>query len=53
MLIRTHAVMEISGEFYHVSVVADIDKKKIKNIVRKIHVVSRRIGLLKDVKIGK
>ena len=43
----------IPGEFQLVLVVADIDKKNIRNIVRKICIERRRISLLKDVKIRK
>ena len=33
--------------------VADIDKKKIRNVVRRTHTERRKTSLLKDVKIGK
>ena len=44
---------EISGEFQHVLVIADIDKRKIRKVVRKTCAERRKITLLKDVKIRK
>ena len=44
-------VKEILGEFQHALVIADIDKKRIGNGVRKTCAVRRKITLLKDVKI--
>ena len=41
----------IPGDFQYVLVVADMDNKKIKNVVRKTCIEKRKIGLLKDVKI--
>ena len=46
-------VMTIPGEFQHSLVVADIDKKKISNVVRKICIERRKISLLNDLKIRK
>ena len=43
----------IPSEFQHALVVADIDKKKIRNVVRKICTERRGISLLKDLKIRK
>ena len=43
----------IPGEFPHALVVADIDKKKIRKIVRMTCTERRNIGLLKDVMIRK
>ena len=40
-------------KFQHASVIADIDRKKIRNIVRKTCAERRKISLLKDVKIRK
>ena len=40
-------------EFQHALVVADIDKRKIRNVVRKTCVESRKISSMKDVKIMK
>ena len=41
------------GEFSHVLIIADIGKKKIRNVVRKTSTKRRKICLLKDVKIWK
>ena len=41
------------GEFQCALVVADIGKKKIKNVVRKACSEKRKISLLKDLKIRK
>ena len=41
------------GSFQHALVIADIDKKKIRNIVRKTCAERRKISLLKDVRIRK
>ena len=43
----------IPGDSQHALVVADIDKKQIKNVVRKTCTERRKISLLKDVKIMK
>ena len=43
----------IHGEFQHALVVAIMDKKKIRKVVRKTCVERRKITLLKDVKIRK
>ena len=40
-------------EFQHVLFAADIDKKKIRNVVRKTHMERRKISLSKDAKIRK
>ena len=40
-------MMTILWEFQHSLVVADIDKTKIRNVVRKTCAVRRKIGLLK------
>ena len=49
--------MAIPGEFQHVLLIADIDKKKInkeiRNVVIKACAERRKISLLKDVKIRK
>ena len=39
-------------ELQHALMIADVDRKKIWNLVRKTSVERRKIGLLKDVKIG-
>ena len=44
-------VKTILGEFLHILAVADIDKKKIRNVVRKTCTERRKISLLKDLKI--
>ena len=41
----------IPGEFQHALVVADMDKKKIRNVMRKTCSERRKIALLKDVQI--
>ena len=41
----------IPGEFQHALVIADIDKRKIRKVVRKTCAERRKITLLKDVKI--
>ena len=46
-------VIAISLEFYHVVVVANIDKKKVKNVVRKTFFESKKISLPKDEIIRK
>ena len=46
-------VKAIPGEFQHALVIADIDKKEIRKVVRKICAERRKITLLKDVKIRK
>ena len=43
----------IPGEFQHALVMADIDKRKIRNVVRKTCAERRKISLLKDMKIRK
>ena len=43
----------ILGDVQHASVVADIDKKKIRNVVRKTCIDRRKISLLKGLKIRK
>ena len=46
-------VKAIPGEFQHALVIADIDGKKIRNVVRKTCTERRMISLLKDLKIRK
>ena len=46
-------VKAIPGEFQHALVIADVDKKIIRNVVRKTCAERRKISLLKDVKIRK
>ena len=46
-------VKAFPGEFQHALVIADIDKKKIRKVVRKACAERRKICLLKDVKIRK
>ena len=46
-------VKAIPGEFQHVLVVADIDRRKIRKEVRKACAERREKTLLKDVKIRK
>ena len=46
-------VKAIPGEYQHALVVADIDKRKIRNVVRKTRVERRKISLLKDLKMWK
>ena len=48
-----HNVNAITRESQHVLVVADIDKKIIRNVVRKTCIGRRKRCLLKDVKIRK
>ena len=43
----------IPGVFQHALVIADIDKRKIRKVVRKTCAVRRKITLKKDVKIRK
>ena len=43
----------IPAEFQHALVVADIDKKKIRNAIRKTCAERRKINLPKDLKIRK
>ena len=43
----------IHGEFQHALVIADIDKMKIRKVVRKTSAERRKITLLKDVNIRK
>ena len=43
----------IPGDFQHVLLLADIDKNKIRKVVRKINVKRKKISLLKDEKIRK
>ena len=43
----------ISDEFQHVLVVEDIDKNKMRCVVRKTFAERKKISLLKDVKIRK
>ena len=45
--------MAIPGEFQDALVVADIDKNKIRNVMRKTCTERRKISLLKDVEIRK
>ena len=44
---------EILGEFQHALATTDIDKRKIRKVVRNTHSERRKITLLKDVKIRK
>ena len=46
-------VKAISGEFQLAIVIADIEKMKIRKVVRKTCAERRKITLLKDVKIRK
>ena len=46
-------VKAIPGEFQHALLVANIDTKKIRKVVRKALTEKRKIRLLKDVKIIK
>ena len=46
-------VKTIPGEFQHVFVIADIDKRKIRKVVRDTCIERREITWLKDVKIRK
>ena len=41
----------ITGMFQHALVIADVEKKKIRKVVRRICAERREISLLKDVKI--
>ena len=43
----------IPGEFQHALVIADIDKKEIRIVVKKACAERRKISLLKDVKSKK
>ena len=43
----------IPGEFQHALVIRDIDKRKIRKVMRKTCVERRKITLLKDVKTRK
>ena len=46
-------VKAIPGESQHALVIADIDEKKIRKIVKKTCAERRKISLLNDVKIRK
>ena len=46
-------VKTIPGEFQHALVIADIDKRKIRNVVSETCVERRKISLLNNVKIRK
>ena len=46
-------VKAIPGEFQHALLIADIDKKKIRKVVKKACLERININLLKDVKIRK
>ena len=46
-------VKAVPVEFQYELVVADIYKKKIRNAVKKMFTVRRKISLMKDVKIGR
>ena len=46
-------VKTIHEEFQHALVIADIDKKKIRKVVKKDCAERRKIIFLKDVKIRK
>ena len=46
-------VKAIPGEFQHALVIADIDKRKIRKVVRKTCEERRKTSLLKDVKFRK
>ena len=41
------------GEFQHALVIADIDKRKIRKVVRKAYAERRKISFLNDIKIRK
>ena len=41
-------VNAIPGEFQHSLVIADIDKRKVRNVVRKICTERRKISLVND-----
>ena len=43
----------IRREFQHALVMADLDKKNIREVVRKTSAERIKIGLLKNMKIGK
>ena len=49
----TQNVKSIPEEFQHVLLVADIDRKKIRNVVRKTYTERRKISLLNDMTIKK
>ena len=46
-------VKAILGKFCHTLLVADMDMRKIKNVVKKTCIEGRKICLLKDEKIKK
>ena len=46
-------VKAIPGEFQHSFVIADVDKKKIRVVVRKVYTERRKMSLLRDLKIRK
>ena len=46
-------VKAIHGEFQHALVIADIDNRMIRKVVRKTCAERRKISLLKDVRIKK
>ena len=46
-------VMAVLGEYQNALVLANVDTKKIRNVMRKTCAVRRRICLLKDVKTRK
>ena len=41
----------IPGEVQHPLMIADIDKKKVRKVVKRTHAEGGKISLLKDVKI--
>ena len=43
------SVKELPGVFQHWIVAADVDKERIRNVVRKIRTETRKTGVLKDV----
>ena len=46
-------MVAIPGRFQHALVIVDIDKKKIRKVVKKTCAEIRKISLLKDVMIKK
>ena len=46
-------VKEIHGEFQHALVVADVDNKEIRNVIRKTCTERRKKSMLIDLKIRK
>ena len=53
LIMKEQNVKAIPWEFQHALVIADIDKRKIRKVMRKTCAERRKITLLQDVKIRK